>query len=94
MYFGRYIVGFSDERSSYRRLFTYTKLQHAKEDCDRTEAGSASETSVNFCQTTWCNIPEDSHFHTRRLGNLKSKLTKAWLDVRIPSGIRNRDPSQ
>jgi hypothetical protein len=25
------------------------------------EAASTSETSVNFCQTTWRNIPEDSH---------------------------------
>jgi hypothetical protein len=25
------------------------------------EAGSTSEMSVNFYQTTWCNIPEDSH---------------------------------
>jgi hypothetical protein len=26
------------------------------------EAASTSETSVNFYQTTWHNIPEDSHF--------------------------------
>jgi hypothetical protein len=25
------------------------------------EASSTSETSINFYQTTWCNIPEDSH---------------------------------
>jgi hypothetical protein len=24
-------------------------------------AANTSETSVNFYQTTWCNIPEDSH---------------------------------
>jgi hypothetical protein len=27
------------------------------------EAASTSEMSVNFCQTTWHNIPEDSHHH-------------------------------
>jgi hypothetical protein len=27
------------------------------------EAASTSETSVNFYQTTWHNIPEDSHLH-------------------------------
>jgi hypothetical protein len=36
------------------------------------EAVSTSETSVNFYQTTWRNIPEDSHLHTRRRENLKS----------------------
>jgi hypothetical protein len=36
------------------------------------EAGSTSETSVNFYQTTRRNIPEDRHLHTRRRGNLKS----------------------
>jgi hypothetical protein len=28
------------------------------------EAVSSSETSVNVYQTTWCNIPEDSHIQT------------------------------
>jgi hypothetical protein len=36
------------------------------------EAASTSETSVNFYQTTWCNIRKDSHLHTRRSENLKS----------------------
>jgi hypothetical protein len=27
------------------------------------EAASTSETSVNFYQATWRNIPEDSHLH-------------------------------
>jgi hypothetical protein len=27
------------------------------------EAGGTSETSVNFYETTWCNIPEGSHLH-------------------------------
>jgi hypothetical protein len=36
------------------------------------EAGSTSETSVNFYQTTRRNNPQDSHLHTRRRENLKS----------------------
>jgi hypothetical protein len=36
------------------------------------EAVSSSETLVNICQTTWCNIPEDSHLHTCDHKNLKS----------------------
>jgi hypothetical protein len=38
------------------------------------DAASTFETSVNFYQTTWRNIPEDSHLHTRRRENLKSHL--------------------
>jgi hypothetical protein len=33
---------------------------------------NTSETSVNFCQTTWCNIPEDIHLHTRQHETVKS----------------------
>jgi hypothetical protein len=33
------------------------------------EAISTSETSVNFYQTTWRNIPEDRNFHIRRSEN-------------------------
>jgi hypothetical protein len=36
------------------------------------EAVNTSETSANFDQTTWRNIPEDSHLHTRRRENLQS----------------------
>jgi hypothetical protein len=36
------------------------------------ETARTSETSVNVYQTTRCNIPEDSHLHTRRRENLKS----------------------
>jgi hypothetical protein len=32
----------------------------------------SSESSVNMYQTIRCNIPEDSHLHTRRRENLKS----------------------
>jgi hypothetical protein len=45
------------------------------------EAVSTSETSVNFYQTTWRNIPEDSHVHTRRRENLKFKLCNILGDV-------------
>jgi hypothetical protein len=38
------------------------------------EAESTSETSVNFYQTTRRNIPEDSHFLTRRRENLEYHL--------------------
>jgi hypothetical protein len=37
------------------------------------EAASTSETSVNFYQTVWRNIPEDSHLHTYSRENLKSR---------------------
>jgi hypothetical protein len=36
------------------------------------EAITSYETSVNIYQTTQCNIPEDSHLHTRHYENLKS----------------------
>jgi hypothetical protein len=31
------------------------------------EAGSISETSVNFCDTTRRNIPEDRHLHPQSM---------------------------
>jgi hypothetical protein len=34
------------------------------------KAVSTSEMSVNFYQITWCNIPDDSHLHTRHCENL------------------------
>jgi hypothetical protein len=36
------------------------------------EAVGISETSVNFYESTWRNIPEDSHIHIRHRENLKS----------------------
>jgi hypothetical protein len=30
------------------------------------KAASATETSVNFYQTAWRNIPEDSHLHEEK----------------------------
>jgi hypothetical protein len=41
-----------------------------------TEAVSTSETSVNFCETTQRNIPEDCHSHSRE--NLKSHLVNLY----------------
>jgi hypothetical protein len=38
------------------------------------EAASTFETSINFYQTTRCNIPEDGNLHARSLENLKSHL--------------------
>jgi hypothetical protein len=38
------------------------------------EAASTYETSVNFYQTTRRNNPEDSHLHSRRRENLKSRI--------------------
>jgi hypothetical protein len=38
------------------------------------EAASISETSLNFCQTTWRNDAEDRRLYTRRHENLKSHL--------------------
>jgi hypothetical protein len=38
------------------------------------EAACTSETSVNFYQTTRRSIPEDSHLHSHRRENLKSRL--------------------
>jgi hypothetical protein len=35
---------------------------------------STSETTVNFYDSTWQNIPEGSHRHTRRHKNLKSQV--------------------
>jgi Zn-finger protein len=40
------------------------------------EAASTSETLANFYQTTWHNMPEDSHLHTNRHENLKSHSPK------------------
>jgi hypothetical protein len=37
------------------------------------EAARTSETSVNLYKTTGRNNPEDSHLHTHRRENLKSR---------------------
>jgi hypothetical protein len=45
------------------------------------EAAGASETSVNLYQTTRRNVSEDSHFHTRRRENLKSRSSSLMWTV-------------
>jgi hypothetical protein len=45
------------------------------------EAANVSETSVNFYQTTWHNIPEDSHLHTRRREILKYHLNLILVPI-------------
>jgi hypothetical protein len=35
------------------------------------EVVNTSETSINFYQTTWCDIPDDSHLQTRCSENEK-----------------------
>jgi hypothetical protein len=43
------------------------------------EAASTSETSVNFCHTTRCNNPEDSHLDA--ITSLLSNLLKTALQI-------------
>jgi hypothetical protein len=50
------------------------------EDYRRFRGASTSETSVNFCETTRRNNPEDSRLHTRRRENLKSHWKTLSLD--------------
>jgi hypothetical protein len=55
------------------------------------EAASTSETSVN-CQTTRCNIPEDSYLHTRRRENLRApyfQFSQVFLCALFPSFQRD-----
>jgi hypothetical protein len=42
------------------------------------EAGTSSETSVNYYQSTRRNNPEDSHFHTRRRENFESHIMSSF----------------
>jgi hypothetical protein len=51
-------------------------LVHSKLIALMMKAASTSKTPVSFYQTTWCNIPEDSHLHTRCHENLKSHTMK------------------
>jgi hypothetical protein len=54
------------------------------------EAVSPYETSVNFCQSTRRNIPEDNYLHTRRLENQKSRIlaTTAITVMRLTAQVR------
>jgi hypothetical protein len=45
------------------------------------EAASTSEMSINFYQTAWCNIPEDSHLHTRHHESLKSHILDSLYSI-------------
>jgi hypothetical protein len=47
------------------------------------EAASTSEMSVNFCQTTWCYNPEDSHLRTHCHKNLKSYLVNLYGEATL-----------
>jgi hypothetical protein len=51
------------------------------------DAASTSETSVNFYQTTQCNIPQDSHLQTYCHENLKYHLFYLFFSrvVKAPS---------
>jgi hypothetical protein len=56
------------------------EVSEQKRFCHLITVYCTSETSVDFYQTTWHNIPEDSHHHhhhhhTRRRENLKSHQT-------------------
>jgi hypothetical protein len=60
-------------------------------------AVSTSEMTVNVYETTWHNIPEDSHLHTHRCDNLKShngedidpQVHKALLPRRPTSAVQS-----
>jgi hypothetical protein len=41
-------------------------------------AVSTSDMSVNFYQTTWHNIPEDSHLHSKEVGFFKTEPKKTY----------------
>jgi hypothetical protein len=61
----------------YRRIWQRCLLPPSSGRCHPrwdSKTLSTSETSVNFCQTTRRNIPEDSYLHIRPRENLKSSL--------------------
>jgi hypothetical protein len=49
------------------------------------ETASISESSANFYQTTRRNNTEDSHLHTRRRENLKSRYFCLGLSIIMAS---------
>jgi hypothetical protein len=58
------------------------------------EAVNTKETSLNFYETTRRNIPENSHLHTRRRENLKSRTVitrnrRPKLDALVFESQRN-----
>jgi hypothetical protein len=40
------------------------------------EEASTSETLVSFCETAWCNIPEDSHLQSSNESEAPNTLIK------------------
>jgi hypothetical protein len=46
------------------------------------EAVNTSETSVNFYQSKWRNIPEGSDLHTRRREYLRSQVNNSIEQIR------------
>jgi hypothetical protein len=55
------------------------------------ETTSTSEMSVNFYQTTWPDIPEDSHLHTHRHENLKSFVSCVMSDCLMMDMVRSSE---
>jgi hypothetical protein len=47
------------------------------------EAVSTSETSVSFYQTTWRNIPEESHLPVRIRENVKSQQLNGLMLISV-----------
>jgi hypothetical protein len=45
------------------------------------ETASTSETSVNFCQTTRCNVPAESHIHWS--GNFTAMVCSVETDCNV-----------
>jgi hypothetical protein len=54
------------------------------------EVANSSETSVNLGQTTWRNIREDSHLHSRCRENLKSHQILTFISS-TPLTAKQRD---
>jgi hypothetical protein len=50
------------------------------------EAASASETSVNFYQTTRRNNPEDGHLYIRRRENLEPHIRSSFSTMKYADG--------
>jgi hypothetical protein len=66
-------------------LFAYLAYSSAL----KMEALSSSETSINFCETVWRRIPEDSNFRSYSLENLKSTIEESEYMKYLPwQGLR------
>jgi hypothetical protein len=67
----------------YRRFKCACCLHH--------QGDSLSETPANFYRTSRRNIPEDSHFHTRRRENLESHRFRKYLIVILKVKLRTKN---